>query len=76
MNCSSLPSSRPAVAPGGTPVTSLLPAPSILSFVLASLELAINGHLPAPRDVHPKSWTVNNRYLHVLTSVLHRTQPV
>lgn len=31
---------------------------------------------PLEFDVHPKSWTVNNRYLHVLSSVLHRTQSV
>ena len=36
-----------------------------------------NTVLISPRsDVHPKSWTVNNRYLHVLSSVLHRTQSV
>ena len=33
-------------------------------------------YLPPAPDVHPKSWTVNNRFLHVLISVLHRTQSV
>ena len=27
-------------------------------------------------DMNPKSWTVNNSYLHILSSVLHRTQSV
>ena len=31
---------------------------------------------PPHNDVHPKSWTVNNRFLLVLSSVLHRTQSV
>lgn len=31
---------------------------------------------PPRLEVHPKSWTVNNRYLHVLSSVLRRAQTV
>jgi hypothetical protein len=51
---------------------SLRPLPTSTASPLCG-NLYPSGPSPCPCDVHPKSWTVNNRYLHVLSPVLHRT---